>query len=585
MVAFRYRTAPERYDAGMNLASQLVAPFLAAAALAAPSLAQTIFVDANLTTGANNGSSWTDAYQGPLGLQAALAAAAPNQNIFVADGVYHPAAPGGARTASFTLKASVKVYGGFSGTETHPMERPALDGTASVLSGDLNGDDDASGQGTLENSYHVVSSGDSNFLSTLDGFTITAGNANGDAAAGHHVGGGLLALAGQPTIRDCVFAKNQSALAGGGAYSSGASCRFRRCIFDGNDGGTLGGAISLRTGNGLIVGCTFMRNRALRGGAMEILGSIQPLILHSLFYENEAGVFGGGAIWMGSASTPIINGCTIAFNRSTSTEGSGILATSSNPSIRGVILWGNEGAGGSQGESDQVIVSSGHVRYSIVQNTTSTSSGLSGADPQFADPAGGNFQLMPGSPAIDAAQNTTYTQYDLDANGQRRFIDDPATLDTGLFSAPISDMGAFEFQAGQLGVVSCDPFIVSPGTAQASGSASVATNQFMLTASELQPNLPGFFIVSRSLGFIANPGGSNGNVCLGGAIGRIIGPGQVANSGPSGSFTITLDLAAIPQPQGPVPALPGDTWSFQAWHRESGGGGSDFTDVTTVTFE
>jgi hypothetical protein len=47
--------------------------------------AGTLFVDANLATGANDGSSWVDAFQGSGGLQSALALAALGDEIWVAD--------------------------------------------------------------------------------------------------------------------------------------------------------------------------------------------------------------------------------------------------------------------------------------------------------------------------------------------------------------------------------------------------------------------------------------------------------------------------------------------------------------------
>ena len=71
-------------------------------------MAQTVIdVDAD-ATGANNGTSWTDAY---TNLQAALTAAIAGNQIWVAAGAYRPAVPGGLRTASFQLKNGVALYG------------------------------------------------------------------------------------------------------------------------------------------------------------------------------------------------------------------------------------------------------------------------------------------------------------------------------------------------------------------------------------------------------------------------------------------------------------------------------------------
>ena len=61
--------------------------------------------------------------------------------------------------------------------------------------------------------------------------------------------------------------------------------------------------------------------------------------------------------------------------------------------------------------------------------------------------------------------------------------------------------------------------------------------------------------------------------------------GQVQNSGSTGSFSLTLDLTVMAQPQGLVAAQSGDTWNFQAWYRDANPGlTSNFTDAVSVTF-
>jgi hypothetical protein len=83
-------------------------------------------------------------------------------------------------------------------------------------------------------------------------------------------------------------------------------------------------------------------------------------------------------------------------------------------------------------------------------------------------------------------------------------------------------------------------------------------------------------------GFIVGPGGSQGNLCVSGNIGRF--SGQVQNSGPEGEFSISVDLGSIPVSP-IVPVVPGDIWHFQAWFRDVNPGvTSNFTNATTVTF-
>ncbi|MEM9378488.1 MAG: hypothetical protein AAGB93_00970 [Planctomycetota bacterium] len=118
----------------------------------------------------------------------------------------------------------------------------------------------------------------------------------------------------------------------------------------------------------------------------------------------------------------------------------------------------------------------------------------------------------------------------------------------------------------------------------ASGSSLVEQNDLTLGAFELPPNSFAFFLASRTQGSIANPGGSEGTLCLGGAIGRLVGPGEIQNSGSLGIVSVPVDLTRVPQPTGPVAAAAGETWNFQGWYRDSVGGAatSNFTDGVTV---
>ncbi len=69
------------------------------------------------------------------------------------------------------------------------------------------------------------------------------------------------------------------------------------------------------------------------------------------------------------------------------------------------------------------------------------------ADPLFVDEPGGDLRLSGGSPAIDAADNAAVPLGIMtDLDGNPRFRDDPDTADTGSGTAPIVDMGPYEFQ-------------------------------------------------------------------------------------------------------------------------------------------
>jgi hypothetical protein len=124
------------------------------------------------------------------------------------------------------------------------------------------------------------------------------------------------------------------------------------------------------------------------------------------------------------------------------------------------------------------------------------------------------------------------------------------------------------------------------GSTSAVGRTTAAENDVTLTASDLGTFSFGFFIASQTQGFVTNPGGSQGNLCLSGAIGRYVGPGQIKNSGASGSFSLMLDLTTTPTPTGFVTVMGGETWNFQCWHRDTIGGMavSNFTEAVSIDF-
>jgi len=122
------------------------------------------------------------------------------------------------------------------------------------------------------------------------------------------------------------------------------------------------------------------------------------------------------------------------------------------------------------------------------------------------------------------------------------------------------------------------------GTLIASGSSTVGSaTPLRLTATGLPTTGFGIFIASRDQGFVANPGGSDGTLCLGGTIGRILDNGSAFGVDPCGTFEVLLDPLVVPQNAGVVPILPGETWNFQAWYRSTPI--PRFTDAISVTFD
>jgi choice-of-anchor B domain-containing protein len=173
------------------------------------------------------------------------------------------------------------------------------------------------------------------------------------------------------------------------------------------------------------------------------------------------------------------------------------------------------------------------------------------------------------------------------AQMQMRFI--ASDLGSGsIVEAAVDDFEVSDVNCGDgIGTVYCDAENNSTGreaTVLATGSAEAALNDLTLTVIDLPFLSSGYFIVSRNQGFVANPGGSQGNLCVGSGTGRYL--GQVGNSGFVGSFSISVDTTAIPQPSMSVPALPGETWNFQCWYRDQNPGNtSNFSRGYSVTFQ
>jgi hypothetical protein len=117
-----------------------------------------------------------------------------------------------------------------------------------------------------------------------------------------------------------------------------------------------------------------------------------------------------------------------------------------------------------------------------------------------------------------------------------------------------------------------------PGRIVALGSAVVADSDLELYVAQLPVGEFGYFLVSSGTGSVVPPG-SQGVLCLSLPIGRYNQVAQILQ-GPGGSLPI--DLNALPLAGG-LAVLPGDTWNFQCWYRDSTS--SNFTDAVGITFQ
>jgi hypothetical protein len=383
--------------------------------------------------GGGNGTSWADAY---TDLNAAIQNTPPWVELWVAEGTY---VPGPSRSSTFLTKSGVRVYGGFSGTETLRSQRDIED-HRTVLSGEIGA------PGTGDNCYHVVNVGASFYRGAmLNGFTITAGRADG--AGPDSLGGGVLAQGGGAILVNIAFVGNYASISGGGLYEAGGYVPVYNSMFLNNSSGLSGGGYRGTANGQPLVNCVFTANSSFRGGAIAIEGgSFEPDIANVSAFGNTVTVGGEGPGLWANNSTSVIY------------------------AIDNSIFWGNTGGTGAQITFWTVAPA---VRYSIVEGGyAGPTTQVLDLDPQFIDPDGPDDILgtldddldldQTASPAIDAADNDVVPEDlgDLDENhfpdgpipvdigGRSRFSDMPDIPDTGNGSPPIIDMGAFEAGLG-----------------------------------------------------------------------------------------------------------------------------------------
>lgn len=114
------------------------------------------------------------------------------------------------------------------------------------------------------------------------------------------------------------------------------------------------------------------------------------------------------------------------------------------------------------------------------------------------------------------------------------------------------------------------------------GSPNLALGELRLDASGLPPGQAALLVSSTLTGGPVTPPGSQGNLCLSGAIGRH----HPALSTGFGFAQVHVDPTYMPAPSGPVAWLPGETWNFQLWYRDQNPGStSNFTDTRAIQLQ
>ena len=451
----------------------------------------------------------------------ALTQAVAGDQIWIAQGIYRPATTGN-RSASFTINRNVTLYGGFppAGTPILSDRNPTLYPT--VLSGDQAGDDVTNGAGVVldwpnlvgsDNSYSVINL---QSTATLDGLIVTGGY--GDSS---HPGGGIISWGGatNAVLQNMVFRGNRSdgpggaiylyngtgpltiqdtkfignaALQGGAVQIMMVTVTFNRVLFQDNDAAVgsgaahIGGAVNGQGGNSAgdtshpwtFTDVQFIGNSGDNSGAVDILyGSAT---MNNVIFQGNHVTAGNG---VGGFSNSLAN-ATVTNAVFVGNGGAGLYNNGGTMMVTNVSAWGNAWFGIASAGTIQIRNSiswgngssafynwsgSATVRYSIIQGGYAGTNVLN-SDPAFVSPATGDLHLLPSSPAIDAGDNTVASPAlpGTDLDGITRKLDFIDVADTGLGTAPIVDMGAYEFD----GIA---PDLIATKTNNVGGVAALGT--------------------------------------------------------------------------------------------------------------
>jgi predicted outer membrane repeat protein len=298
------------------------------------------------------------------------------------------------------------------------------------------------------------------------------------------VGAGLY-MSGGGTVTNTIIRNNTSSGNGGGVYLAGALQKnFVNCQLRNNTGLEGGGMAYAAAGDVLdMSGCVFTENTSTnRGGAIAVLGNASAGIVEADDCEfiNNRAEFAGGAIWISDQdvfrarnslfiqnSSPTDGGairneqlveavnCTFVDN---AVDAEGVSDTFSaqrsdafNRLLNCIVTNESSTSNSGTGQLD--------ASYSLIPEAPSGTADASGnfnANPEFVDPAMGDYTLQPSSPAIDAGNsrgelgNVNVLDIMTDHNGNVRTLDDQETPNTGVSTWEVCiDLGAYEYQPNQ----------------------------------------------------------------------------------------------------------------------------------------
>ncbi len=312
----------------------------------------TLHVDADSAAPTPDGQAWETAYPD---LQAALDQAevlntdgVPENDvtgIWIAEGTYKPTAlldVADPRTATFSMLDDVSLYGGFYGDE---VDLDSRHGNPTVLSGDLDASDDLSDA----DAYHVVYAFNITDV-TLDGLTITGGNAGGTSSPDDR-GGGIYNRSGILTVNDSTIMGNSAESRGGGICNYGILTVTGSTI----SGNSAYGEAYFNRGGGIcnssmltVTASTISGNSAYAGGGVSNARDSTLTITDTTVSGNSADRSGGGI--HNAEGTVTVTGSTISGNSAwggfSNTDGGGGIRNGGGLMVTDTTVSGNSASSG-----------------------------------------------------------------------------------------------------------------------------------------------------------------------------------------------------------------------------------------------
>ncbi len=334
--------------------------------------------------------SWTNNTICYADLTTAISQASANDEIWVTAGTYNKA-------GAITINKTLKIYGGFTGNETSVVDRKLLDihSVNRTILKQTNINALGSQNGVIRITGNAV---------VLDGLTFTGGVVDTLWS-----GAGVYCIGNSSTIIRCIFESNTN------NYDASANQESAGSALHYSNGQIVGGNHTVRQ-------CYFVNNTKQNSSGGVVTGRVNNLLLENcLFVGNQTNSNNFKMINLWSSNVLFRNN-TMANNNNGTTATNGGYVRSGG----GTYTWEN------------VLVSENSYTGSI------TIPGFTMADiSEFKNPPAGtgiisdwqtyDWSLQLSSPRIDAGTNSTWTNSDVDLNGDARIINGKV------------DLGAFEF--------------------------------------------------------------------------------------------------------------------------------------------